>query len=129
MAYFEDEDLYYGNGVMCSTCHEEMGYDEDNYVYKCQFCGIVQEEDDLWDDNGNLDYDYQPAVRCPKCRREIGYSHRQERWICLDCGISYDEGDLAELSQNPPEHMPRGCVACGNSAYPNCKTSCDTFDD
>lgn len=129
MTYFEDEDLYYGNGVVCSDCLEEMGYDEEHHVYKCQHCGIVQEEDDLWDDNGNLDYDYQPAVRCPECGREIGYSHRQKMWICLDCGISYDEGDLAVLNQTAPDIKPIGCETCGNPGYPDCKMGCDAFDD
>lgn len=128
MAYFEDEDLDYSDELFCRKCNKEIGYDEDNKLFKCQFCGNVETEDDMWDDGGCLDW-CDENMRCPICHEELGYSHRQERWICLDCGISYDEGDLAELSQNPPEHMPRGCVACGNSAYPNCKTNCDAFDD
>lgn len=27
------------------------------------------------------------------------------------------------------EDMPEGCSACGNPAYPDCKSGCNMFDD
>lgn len=128
MVYFEDEDLDYSDELFCRKCNNEIGYDEDNKLFKCQFCGNVETEDDMWDDGGCLDYDYR-KIKCPICREEMGYSHRQEKWICLDCCKLYSEADLAVLTQDSPTYKPRGCNTCGNSAYPDCKTSCNVFDD
>ena len=37
----------------------------------------------------------------------------------LDYEDDYDDDDEGDV----------GCAACGNPAYPNCKTSCPLFDD
>lgn len=63
---------------------------------------------------------------CPNCDFEIEdldeyldnnpYSKLLDEWHFVECEDDYD--------------MPgEGCSNCGNPAYPNCKTSCDLFDD
>ena len=43
-----------------------------------------------------------------------------ETYECNYCsGEDYDDEDDGDV----------GCAACGNPAYPNCKTSCPMFDD
>ena len=39
-------------------------------------------------------------------------------------GPEYDEEYFDDYEDNDV-----GCTACGNPAYPNCKTSCPLFDD
>lgn len=43
-----------------------------------------------------------------------GHSHKY-----VEIGSEYDEDNDTEV----------GCDACGNPAYPACKTSCPLFDD
>ena len=64
------------------------------------------------------------------------YSESDFGDLCFDCAVEkfindtgedpahfheddYDEEDVSDV----------GCIACGNPAYPKCKTSCPLFDD
>lgn len=58
-----------------------------------------------------------------------------EPWECMDCharasescygGLAFD----AEYFEEYGGDSDVGCTACGNSAYPDCKSSCSMFDD
>lgn len=71
---------------------------------------------------------------CPDCDVEMDVIEEGglEYFVCPECGYKVDysgyeyESDDVEESD---EDMPGGCVACGCSAYPKCKTSCSRFDD
>lgn len=63
---------------------------------------------------------------CPNCGHRMrratdmwGYWDG-ETYICEYCsGDEYDDDDDGDA----------GCKACGNPAYPHCKTSCPLFDE
>lgn len=62
-----------------------------------------------------------------------------DQFVCPNCGKVYDIGEYEDngpyinlvdgciLVDSEPD-IPSGCVSCG-APYPNCKTSCDRFDD
>ena len=56
-------------------------------------------------------------------------------WECTECGAVGAEscyGGLAfdaEYFDDYGEENDVGCTGCGNSAYPNCKSSCPLFDN
>lgn len=73
-----------------------------------------------------------------------------ELWICPNCDFEVEDADeyestgpYAELFQDISllnsyneyyddeeyDEPGPGCEACGNPAYPDCKTSCPLFDD
>jgi hypothetical protein len=55
-------------------------------------------------------------------------------WECPSCGVTADEeGNVSEEDEydfiyGRPDGIPSGCVTCGGD-YPNCKDSCNLFDD
>ena len=62
-----------------------------------------------------------------------------DQFVCPNCGKVYDIGEYEDngpytklvdgciLVDSEPD-IPSGCVSWG-ATYPNCKTSCDRFDD
>lgn len=78
---------------------------------------------------------------CNDClNSQGGFDDACGSWTCTDCGYSnviaaseiiWGEGDPSgapwEDSDEPGWDEP-GCRACGNPAYPNCKSSCPMFD-
>ena len=83
---------------------------------------------------------------CDNCHDHLnsqpGFHDDCGDWTCTKCGQftpinefeiiwdddlsndeSYDMEDYDDILSNP------GCAACGNPAYPKCKTSCPMFDD
>ena len=49
-------------------------------------------------------------------------------WDCDVCG-EFKVKKGYETKEEKEPNMPYCCSACGNPAYPNCKTSCSIFDD
>lgn len=77
---------------------------------------------------------------CDNCKdylnSQSGFYDDCGNWTCTNCGhinpIAEDEiiwdddtgnEDFDDILSNP------GCAACGNPAYPDCKTSCPMFDE
>lgn len=74
--------------------------------------------------------------KCLVCGGKMAKTDRSfEPWECVKCHARASEtswGDLAfgeEYLDDEPENTDAGCRACGNPAYPKCKTSCPLFDD
>lgn len=84
-----------------------------------------------------------------KCGAVMEQDYETDVWYCPDCDFEvedFDEytsyGPYAELLETTFLADPYddtydddfdepglGCEACGNPAYPDCKTSCPLFDD
>ncbi len=84
-----------------------------------------------------------------KCGTIMEQDYETDIWVCPDCNFEvddYDEyetyGPYAELLETTflvdsydniwddyDDTPGPGCDACGNPAYPNCKSSCPIFDD
>lgn len=74
------------------------------------------------------------AYKCLVCggkMKKTGTGY--EPWECMDCGARASEtyyGGLAfDAVYFDDDDSDVGCMACGNPAYPECKTSCPLFDD
>ena len=76
------------------------------------------------------------AYKCLVCGGKMIKTNRSyEPWECVECharafesqygGLAFD----AEYFENEDNDSDVGCIACGNPAYPDCKTSCPLFDD
>ena len=76
----------------------------------------------------------RPACDCGTGMLPIGDT---DNFHCPSCGAMWD---LHEYLYRGPfskilgpfytdDYIPEGCEACGNPAYPKCKTSCNLFDD
>lgn len=76
----------------------------------------------------------RPACDCGTGMLPIGDT---DMFRCSFCGAMWDLHDY--LYRGPfskilgpiftDDYIPEGCEACGNPAYPKCKTSCNLFDD
>ena len=66
---------------------------------------------------------------CPDCRSGMDWDDDENAWVCHFCGnrIETDEDDW-DVEEDEDE-KPAGCIACGNTAFPQCKISCNMFDD
>ena len=66
------------------------------------------------------------AKKCPTCGKKM--EEYDAFYTCDECDVFiYKRG--YEPREEKPERMPAGCSACGNPAYPDCKSSCSLFDD
>lgn len=67
---------------------------------------------------------------CPECGTTMGYSYIKSEFKCPNCGYLMDEMDWDYECEdtNDPNNPPFGCAACGGP-YPDCKSSCNMFDD
>lgn len=71
------------------------------------------------------------AEFCPDCMSEmycLNPDTDADHWRCPHCGTTgtfFDGG----FCYDSDDDMPACCAACGNTAYPRCKTSCPIFDD
>lgn len=74
----------------------------------CDRCGTEYTLDD--------DGDYY----CPQCNYWISIPEKAKKYY------SKQDNYLTNDSSYTTE---QGCAACGNPAYPKCKTSCPLFDD
>ena len=111
---------------LCGACALEAIEDKTDGIYyeTCDKCGktfdLILEESaysnhfswfngtslrDEWGDNG---------IICADCAIELADSEDNE---------DSDEYDSSDDSED------EGCIACGNPAYPECKSSCRLFDD
>lgn len=78
---------------------------------------------------------------CEDCRIAMEQDYETDLYICPNCDRQVvdpeeyiDNSSFSKLIdiihfENPKEPYEEGCVSCGNSVYPNCKTSCGLFDD
>ncbi|MDD3221023.1 MAG: hypothetical protein PHG07_01380 [Lachnospiraceae bacterium] len=66
------------------------------------------------------------AKKCPSCGKTMN-SH-ETFWDCDNCGEFIVKKGY-ETKEERGEQIPFGCSACGNPAYPDCKLSCNLFDD
>ena len=58
------------------------------------------------------------------------YAQWDEQILCADCAIEAYEAEVdEEYDEDDNDLDDEGCVACGNPAYPECKSSCPLFDD
>ena len=65
------------------------------------------------------------AKKCPNCGKVM--EDFVTFYICDDCDeLIYKRGYKPKEDR---DHIPMGCAACGNPAYPDCKLSCSLFDD
>ena len=70
---------------------------------------------------------------CGGKMKKVGNGY--EPWECTECGARAYESQYgglafdAEYFDDYGEDSDVGCIACGNPAYPDCKTSCPLFDD
>ena len=75
-------------------------------------------------------------MKCPECGAKLDST--ETFWDCPECGYfkvkskyarleAANERFLKKLFSN--DDMPEGCAACGNPAYPDCRSSCPLFDD
>lgn len=66
---------------------------------------------------------------CPECNMGMYWEDNGQFWLCENCMnmIASDEDDWD--TDVDDDEKPSGCVACGNPAFPNCKISCNMFDD
>ena len=86
--------------------------------------------------------DLVPVCKCHAIMEQV---YPSDNWVCPNCDFEiedYDEyatyGPYAELLErihlvDPDDEWldepGEGCKACGCPAYPDCKTSCDLYDD
>lgn len=78
---------------------------------------------------------------CENCRIAMEQDYLTDNFLCPDCGLEVSDFDeyvdncaftclIDELHfESTEEEMEEGCTACGCSAYPDCKTSCNVFDN
>ena len=74
--------------------------------------------------------------KCPDCDGLLvddGYDPQEQcdMYLCSNCGGYFRaDGDFDEIpvEDSDDDDIPEGCKACG-ADYPNCKTSCNAFDD
>lgn len=70
--------------------------------------------------------------KCDECDSVLndqpGFSTDCGEWECTKCGcINYiDEDNIIE--EDEEDDVPEGCEACGGP-YPDCKYSCNLFDE
>ena len=66
------------------------------------------------------------SKKCPNCGSKM--NSYDTFWDCEVCG-EFKVKKGYETKEEKEPNMPYCCSACGNPAYPNCKTSCSIFDD
>ena len=100
----------------CPTCGKLLLLDDDLALY-CDDCGYhfsTMEE------------------RCPKCGTLMFWENEwHDVLICPSCKYEYkpwDDEDDEDTVDFFYDDTPEGCAACGGP-YPNCKDSCNLFDD
>ena len=77
--------------------------------------------EDKWSD---FHGDFKRYFMCDECGRRLLRKKDMfgnwdgETYYCPNCDGNDDFDEMEEC-----------CSACGNPAYPNCKSSCDLFDD
>ena len=58
------------------------------------------------------------------------YDQWDDQILCAECAIeAYEARVDEEYDEDNDDSEDEGCVACGNPAYPDCKSSCQLFDD
>ena len=110
---------------LCGACAIEAIEQEADGVYyeTCEKCGKdfdlfidmgVYSNHFSWDNGTNL-YDQWRS---------------SNQILCADCAIEAYESEVdEEYDENNDASDDEGCIACGNPAYPECKSSCPLFDD
>lgn len=77
-------------------------FNPDDYIWKCDNC------------DSRLDF-------------QAGFSTDCGEWKCTKCGcINYIDED--NVIEDDEDDIPEGCEACGGP-YPDCKYSCNLFDE
>lgn len=74
-------------------------------------------------------------MKCPECGNRL--TSTETFWDCPECGYYKVKSKYARieainerfLKKLFDDAIPDGCAACGNSAYPDCQSSCPLFDD
>lgn len=77
---------------------------------------------------------------CPECSNAImepEYDSQGNRiLVCPNCDYDIEEDMYDYIFEDefygedePDDEPDEGCIACGCSAYPQCKSSCGRFDD
>ncbi len=74
-------------------------------------------------------------VTCPYCGEEaVEELNGEYRYHCWYCDSDFDDlysGNSISFhfsNDDDDEDIPEGCAACGGD-YPNCKISCNLFDE
>lgn len=66
----------------------------------------------------------------PKYNRRIEEGDNGELYeIWTNRNGDEEHGQIISQDDDYDDEIGEGCSACGNPAYPNCKTSCPMFDD
>lgn len=79
-------------------------------------------------------FDENPLCDCGEHMYPVGDT---DEFVCPCCGAKWDlldyelHGPYSNILRPifGPDDPGEGCIACGNPAYPNCKSSCGLFDD
>lgn len=64
---------------------------------------------------------------CPECGETMGFSLSKQEFKCPKCGYIMDVDDWDE-DDDDDDDIPFGCASCGGP-YPDCKASCNMFDE
>lgn len=97
------------DGVYFETC-EKCGKTFDLIIDKSNYSNHLS-----WDNGTNIYDQWNDEILCADCAIEAYYNSQGSE--------EYEEYD--ETMDSGDE----GCIACGNPAYPECKSSCPLFDD
>lgn len=99
----EDEDEALGMRFVCEECGQEFLLDDAVSFFNAEF--------------PDLSYEYEVG-----CGKVCGFCAVDKVRAEIDKDDVYDEEDEEDDGDV-------GCRACGNPAYPDCKTACSLFDD
>ena len=65
---------------------------------------------------------------CPICGETMRFSYCKAEFKCFECGHTMEEDDWDYIMGEDDSTPPYACEVCGGP-YPQCKTSCNMFDD
>ncbi len=125
---FEFETYFYRyeniRPCLCGECAIKAIENKDSEVYyeTCDSCG---KEFDVFEDE--LRFNNHFPNDCMDDYRDIW----DKLTYCADCAIEKAENDSSIYSSDydDDDEVDEGCIACGNPAYPDCKSGCPAFDD
>ena len=102
--------------AVCKACGEHFNKTDAILKFNHYFSG-----------SSGWTYDVLNEDYCFDCAVDVAYEMYYEEEL-IDPYLDDDDEDT-DFDNESAEYKDVGCTACGNPAYPNCKTSCPMFDD